>query len=492
MKINDYLLLIATGAYSFLFYEQNAVINYLLFNIVFIAILAIKNKEVIAKRKWWWCVGLCLISSTSIFVNSSALSIVANIFSLLLLAALSFNTVTSSIFSFAFSCFSVLSSPVFMIIDLVNRIQNKTEEPESKKGYRILALVIVFILSLLFFVMYKSANPLFAENTKWINLDFISFRWIVFTIGAFILLYGLFYHRNIKLIERWENNLSISNAINENVDREKHHETERLAGLVLFVLLNLMLLGLNVGDVQTLYLGVGLPKGMTHSDFVHDGVEVIILSIIVATSLIMFLYRKEFKNVKGNKALSSLIYLWIVQNILMLVSTAYRNQMYIHEFNYTYKRIGVYVWLALAVIGLIIMFIKIYKERSNWYLIKSNVALWFTVLSLCSCFNWDKIITQYNLSNKPLMQVDFYYLFSLSDTNIPELLEITKSKEFTSINEKLMYPTSGRYVSDVYLYGNYIKMLSLKVQDYVRERNDSWKSFDLRDREVYKAIYNKH
>ena len=133
-------------------------------------------------------------------------------------------------------------------------------------------------------------------------------------------------------------------------------------------------------SIQTLYFNGGLPKGVTHSDFVHSGVGVIILSIVIATSLIMFLFRKEFATVKNNKVLSAFVYLWILQNVVMLSSTAFRNQIYIHDFNFTYKRIGVYVWLVLAVLGLLIMFWKIYKKQSNWYLIRTNVAVWFTVL----------------------------------------------------------------------------------------------------------------
>lgn len=489
MKTNDYLLLAATGSYSFLFFEQNAGINFLLYNIVFISILAIKNKDVIRKGKWLWGVALCLISSINVFIHSSTLSIIANVFSLLLVSAFTFNSVTSGIFSFFFSCFSVVSSPVYMIIDLVNRLQNKSQQTESKRTHRILAIVIVIVLSLLFFILYKNSNPLFAENTKWINLDFISFKWICFTIGSFVLLYGLFYHKSIALIEHWENNLKLNNTINENFERIKQYETERFAGLLLFILLNLMLLGLNAGDIQTLYFGVGLPKGITHADFVHSGVGLIILSIIIATSLIMLLYRKEYHGIKGDKTLKAFVYLWIIQNLIMLVSTAYRNQMYIHQFNYTYKRIGVYVWLSLAVIGLIIMFIKIYKERSNWYLIKSNIALWFTVLSLSSCFNWDKIITKYNLTNKPIKDIDFYYLFSLSDTNIPELLSVTKRKDFKYISSKSNYPAE-RYYTDTYYYGNYSRMISLKVQNYLRNRVNSWKSYDLREDEINNSIYN--
>ena len=166
MKTNDYLLLAATGAYSFLFYQQNAGINFLLFTIILLAILVIKNKKLLSYKKWVWSVVLCLVSAMCVFVHSSALSIIGNVFSLLLLSAVSFNVATSSLFSFAFSCYSVISSVVYIIIDTISRFQLKSNESESKRGYKALATVIVLVLSVLFFSMYKNSNPLFAENTN--------------------------------------------------------------------------------------------------------------------------------------------------------------------------------------------------------------------------------------------------------------------------------------------------------------------------------------
>lgn len=490
MKTNDYLLLTATGAYSFLFYQQNAGINFLIFNIIFLAVLIIKNQELLKNKKWWWAAVMCLISSACVFIHSSDLSVLANVFSVLLVSALSFNTQTSSIFSFWFSTFSILSSIVFIMIDTITRLQPKPEEEGKKMGYKLVASLIVLVISVLFFVMYQQANPLFAENTKWINLDFISLRWIFFTFGGFLLMYGLFYHRTIKPIESWENNLSLSNKVATIGGKEKQYETERFAGLLLFVMLNVMLIVLNIGDIQTLYFNGGLPKGVSHSDFVHNGVGVIILSIIIATSLIMFLFRKEFADLKNNKWLTGFTYLWIFQNLLMLSSTVIRNQIYIHDYNFTYKRIGVYVWLALACIGLVIMFWKIYKQRSNWYLIKMNVAVWFSVLTLSSCINWDKLITNYNIQNKSLANVDFYYLFSLSDSNIPELIAVTKHKDFEKINSKLKNYTNSYYRDGAYYTETYSKLLTQKIQSYLEQRCSSWKSYDLREQEVYHSIYH--
>ena len=517
MKTNDYLLLTATGAYSFLFYNQNLGVNLFLFNLIFLTILLLRNKELLNSKKWWWSAGMCLISSASVFVNSSGLSIVANLFSLILVSGISFNTVTSSLFAFIFSGLSLATSVVYMAIDAMRRSQTN-ENNEPKKGYKIFAGLIVLFLTILFFVMYKSANPLFAENTKWINLDFLSFSWIAFTIGGFILLYGLYYHKTIHAVENWENNLSINNQQANTSCNIKQYEVERFAGMLLFVMLNVMLLVLNIGDINTLYFLGNLPQGITHSDFVHNGVGVIIFSIIVATALIMYLFRKEFSEVKYNALFKSLAYVWIIQNIVMLSSTAVRNQMYIHTYDFTYKRIGVYVWLLLAVIGLVIMFLKLKKQRSNWYLIKNNVAVWFSVLVMSACFNWDKIITSYNLSNKPLSEIDFSYLFSLSEANIPQLITLSKTQDFKAFrlkektlrfqyyqeqqriykNQKrstkhlrLLEMQLARYNQFYSSYNSFYERLNEKIIDYLKEYKSDWRSYDMRDREIMNSIINR-
>ena len=487
MKKNDYLLLTATSAYSILFFQQNAGINFLIFNIILISILIFRNKLLLNQKKWLWSASLCLISASCIFVHSSTLAIIANVMSLLLVSAFSFNIATSSLFSFLFSCYTIITCVVFIIVDSVRRLKPNPESMGPKRNYKVLVTFIVVFLSILFLNLYQSSNPLFAENTKWINLDFISFSWIFFTIGDFLLMYSFFYHSTIKPIETWENSLSLQNRLNpENEIIGNHYETERFGGLLLFVLLNIMLVILNIGDAQTLYFNGGLPKGISHSDFVHHGVGIIIFSIIIAATLIMFLFRKEFVSVKNNKALIACVYVFIIQNIVMLSSTALRNQLYIHDYNYTYKRIGVYVWLLLAAIGLLIMFWKLSKKQSNWYLIRTNVAVWFTVLALSSVVNWDILITRYNIANKPLNDVDFYYLFSLSDSNLPDLIAISKGIEFKKWHEHLKNYSSG---TQRYYNQTYSQLLNHKLQHYLSDYTNDWRSYDLRDRYIINSIY---
>lgn len=475
-----------TLGYSYLFYKQNAGINFLVFTILLITIFLIRNRELAKQKKWLWAAGLCLVSAVSIFINSSALAIIANCISVVLLSAFTVNTKTSAVFSFLFGLYSLASSAVWMIIDAIRRnsIKAKVDEAE-KKGYKVFAVLCVIFLSFIFFILYKEANPLFAENTKWLNLDFISFRWMSFTFGGLLLIYPLFYHRSISAVTNWENNFPINCTSKFTVN--KKIETERFAGILLFVFLNIMLLILNGGDISTLWLNFSLPKGITHSDFVHNGISMIILSIVIASGLIMFLYRKDDKALNNTKWLKFLVYAWIFQNLVMLFSTVFRNHLYIQSFNLTYKRIGVYVWITLAAIGLIITFSKIISNRTNWYLIKNNCAVWFTILSLSSVVNWDLLITRYNLSNKPFMEVDYHYLLTLSDSNIPELMQVTKHKDFSKINNN----KSSYYSYENWDANNFSALLRTKIYYYLSDYTNDWQSFDLRDKRITQAILNK-
>lgn len=485
MKTNDYLLAAGTLAYSYLFYNQNAGINFLIFTILFALILLIRNRELQQRKRWLWALGLALISGAGVFITSSALAIIANCFSLLLLSAYAFTAKTSSVFSFLFSVYSMMSGVVWMLLDAINRSSKPKDEFSNgnKNGRKAIAVLIVVVLSLIFFMLYKQANPLFAENTKWINLDFISFGWLAFTLGGLFIIYPLFYHKKIETIERWENNLSLNNKM---VEATANSNTERFAGVALFIFLNCMLVLLNLGDISSIWFNQSLPKGITHSDFVHNGVGMIILSILIATGLIMFMFRKNYTEIKNSKLLKFLIYVWILQNLVMLFSTVFRNQIYIHTYNLTYKRIGVYVWLSLAVIGLVIAFIKVFNNKSNWYLIKNNFAVWFTVLSLSSVISWDVMITRYNINNKPLHEVDFYYLFSLSDANIPELIAVTKDKNFTVINSNLKN-FSNSYSR--YYEQDYLRLLRTKIYVYVYNYKNNWQSYDVVDAGISKSLF---
>ena len=199
MKKNDWLLLISVLLYSYLFYEQSAGINFLIFNIVLVVGSLIKDPTSLKNKSWLAVAAGSLISSACIMYYSSPLAILANIFSLGLLSVFSFSPQTSIFTSLFMTLCSVGSSCVFMFIDWARRRKkSKATEKNKRPAYvTILMLLFVIIITILFFVMYQSSNPLFKEFTKNINLDFISFPWIFFTLGGLLLIYGFYYNRHI-------------------------------------------------------------------------------------------------------------------------------------------------------------------------------------------------------------------------------------------------------------------------------------------------------
>ncbi|MCX6296471.1 MAG: DUF4173 domain-containing protein, partial [Bacteroidetes bacterium] len=453
MKMNDWILTASVGIYSYLFYQQSLGINFLLFTISIIVLLLLRNKEIIKNRNWVFSAIGCLLSAGCVFYYGNGLSLTANIISLCILSAYSINPKTSIIVSLFFSAYSISASYVFLILDTIDRSQNKIVKAEGKKeGMRILLFLIPFIVVLVFFFMYKASNPLFDNFTKKINLDFISLSWILFTFAGFFIMYGLFNHKRIKMIadgdEAAANTISQDSLYNHSSFLKLSLDNEKLSGIILLLMLNLLLLTVNILDADFLWLDGTLPKELTYSAFVHQGTGVLILSITIAILIILYYFRGALNFYKGNKILKYLSYLWIAQNAFMLISTASRNKLYIDEYSLTYKRIGVYIWLILAMIGLMTTFFKIAKTKSNWFLFRSNGWLFYAVL-ISACFvNWDVLVTGFNISKAELKQkpLDKLYLTSLSEKNIPQLLALNDSiKNKTDFDNQDLSSVFSRY-----------------------------------------------
>jgi hypothetical protein len=209
---------------------------------------------------------------------------------------------------------------------------------------------------------------------------------------------------------------------------------EGIAFTLLFIFLNLMLITVNIMDIHYLYMGEGMPDGLAHRQFVHKGVGMLIFSIILGISILLFFFRGALNFSKNKQLLKVLAYLWVIQNIFMVASTAMRNTMYIDEALLSYKRVGVYFWLLFAFIGLITLFIKLYKNKTVWFLAKYNFAVLFVVFIGSSAFDWDMIISNFNLNRaqqvEDISSYDKKYLLSLSEGNINGLYNINDKKGF--------------------------------------------------------------
>ena len=445
MKKNDFLIAGTTTLYSILFYHQSAGLNFFLFSIALCILLFINFREQAHSIKWKLAAAGTLLSGFSVYYLDNSLTVWSNLLSLALLSAFTFEPRTSVITAWCYSAFTLFTSIGFMVVDLIAR-NNPGTNSVPKKRIGLLAILLPIFIILVFFLLYRDGNALFYDFTKNINLEFISVSWVCFTTGGFFLMYSFFCYRTIpELLEPesripdkldagrtapawWRNLLPLSQ--------------EYFSGLILLIALNLLTLVLNLLDCKFLFLDGKLPAGITYSQFVHTGVGTLIFSIVVAILVVLFYFRAELNFGKGKKVLAWLTYAWIAQNVFMLYSGALKNGMYIHEYTLTYRRIGVYVWLLLALFGIVTTAIKIYRTRTNYFLFRVNAWLCYGSLVIAALFNWDRSIAEYNIRYSK--KVDYPYLISLSYNTFPSILEAFREGRMK--NEQIPYDPSEDFL----------------------------------------------
>lgn len=496
MKKNDWILLLSVCLYSFLFYEQSAGINFTIFSLVLIGSLFAKDKSLLKNPSWRFAAIGSIITSILIGYYGNTLCVIANIISLSYLSAMSVRPNSSLLMGLLFSAYSYCSSLIFMFIAYIERKANPEPDQKNTPKKKIALIIIPLIVTIIFFFMYRASNALFDDLASKINFDFISFSWIAFTLGGFILLYGFFYHRKISTLaaidETASNNLDSQNNNTISLFGKKLSlDEEEFSGRIMLILLNGLLLLVNCLDINFLFIDGKLPKDMSYSQFVHQGIGVLITSILIAIAIILFYFRGALNFYKKNRVLKLLAYFWIIQNAFMLLSTAFRNEMYINEYGLTYKRIGVFIYLLLTLIGLLTTIIKILKSKSNHFLFRINGVLFYSLLIVSCFFSWDDIITSFNTKKAHWLEKN--YLVELSGTNLPQLFvlkhdTINRNKEFRlkTQDTSLDYlTTNNNQGSDFDTELN--RKLVLFVDNY---ETQSWKSWYYDEQSTYNQLQN--
>ncbi|MBL4734196.1 MAG: DUF4173 domain-containing protein [Flavobacteriales bacterium] len=380
-----------------------------------------------------------------------------------------------------FSAYTTLGSVVFLILDGIGAKRSG----KSRNWLKILNVLVPLVLVVVFFLIYKNMNPLFEKFTEDISLDFISMEWVWFTLGGLLLIYSLFRNRRISRIDNWNQNRPIEI---DQVGLSGPRWNEFMGFSILFVVLNLMLLVVNGMDLNYLYLGAGMPESVTHKAFVHKGVGMLIFSIFLGITILLFFFRGFLNYVEKSKFAKWLAFAWIAQNAFMVISTAIRNTMYIDQALLSYKRIGVYFWLFFALIGLATTLIKLHKNKTSWYLVRNNLIAVFTVFVLSSAVDWDGLISSFNLGRTMKMEeisaVDKNYMLSLSAGNIAGLYAIKDMPGF-EVDSAYSYQPDR--------FGSNRAWLDYNIYSFLRgDLEGDWRSYSARRSRVRKEIMGLH
>lgn len=468
MKKNDWLLVGMTSIFSFLFYKEVLGFNLAIFTWIMIIIVPMINKKVLQNKNWIAIAIGCLISSLVVVYYGNGLSILTNFISLFLLIGSSMHRKTSVFFSLMYGVGSVLTSPLFIALRLIE--PEVSTERKSQTNRKLQLAIIPIGITIVFFFIYKNSNTIFASFANQINLDWISWGWITFTLAALIFLFG---YLNPKSIEGF---VKIDEVDSLDLESGDHKELnyfgktiqlmdEYFSAKVMFISINLLIGIVNLLDFNFIFFDSSLPDNMTYSQFLHQGVGMLVLSIAISIVIILFYFRGQLNFCNESKTFKLLAYAWIIQNMFLLVSVCMKNNLYIEQYGLTYKRIGIYIYSILTLIGLFTVLLKIYKVKINVFLVRVNGWSFYISLLIFSMVNWDNVIVDYTQKNKN--GYDMIYLMSLNDTTIPSLIEL----------EKTLDDESDKKIFNKHLKG--------KINHFIKtHKNRTWKSWNYQDQQV--------
>lgn len=449
-----HLIFVSSLIFTLLFYKESVGLNLAFFGIILLGFMSYNNKDKFKEKP------NCLLFVTS-FLSCLAFAWYGDFVSFLAL-----------FLSLVFLQFRVQNQElkVIQVIPLIflngitslGRILIFSQYLPERKINNQLAkkLIAYFVIPLLFlavfFIVYSFGSNHFSSlfTDYYFDIDL----WIL-TVISCLGFYISFTFWNYWIPEVcYEKNNLLDNNFDEEAKLQNQNtfsfldiDFERRSGVITLVLLNCMLV-VFIATYNYEQFFEEVKKTNLSSD-THERVNAVIFSIILAVGVILFYFKGGFNFDEKAKNLKQLAKIWIFLNTVLIVSAIIKNTEYVSHFGLTYKRLGVYAFLILAIIGLFYSFLKITKQKTNAYLFNQMLWYFYSLILLCSYINWGNLVTQYNLAVGKGVEVTFLrqlnfnhklrdeYFLSKNIEDVWIDYDIQENEKNNFLSKKLYYKT---------------------------------------------------
>lgn len=478
-------LLIGSVVYCYLMWYQNLGVNAVIFALILIPAIFIYKKEARKNKAVIVSAALFFISAISVFLTGILFSKVMYYISLIVfLSFVQMPSVRMLLFALL-SFLSIIPKSIKATFQLIKNAiiypfskNSDGEEILKKRNVKILLgrIAIAGVIVLVFLLLFLSANAQFKKI--WNDIfepigDFLSTLWSHFALFDTLHFLFVFYFLSLFFISFKQNTMAqYDTSCSNDFKRKKIRfyekglnmklKDEYKTALLSIICVNVLLFMVNLTDIFSVWMGKIPETGKELSLFVHQGTYLLILSVLISIGIILYFFRDNLNIFSKNRNLKIAAYVWISQNVFLLLSAGLRNIHYIAECGLTYKRIGVFIFLIATGIGLAFLLLKIREKKTFYYYVRTCSWGVLGLLVFAGIFNWDVIISQYNVAHVS-KNIDYKYLENcLSEQAYPYI--------YTN--------------SDFYNYK--------KVEQYVyKVDNYDWQSFNLGDYFAVKELTSK-
>jgi len=175
-----------------------------------------------------------------------------------------------------------------------------------------------------------------------------------------------------------------------------------------------------------------LPDGLSHAEYAHRGAYPLIATALLAAAFVLIAMRPGGP-AENSRLMRPLVLAWVGQNILLVISSIFRLDLYIATFSLTYLRLAAFIWMALVAIGLLLILIQIARRKSNSWLLSANAVSLMLVLYGCCFLNAPWLVAHYNVEHCREVggggpTLDVRYLLSLGSAQILPPIEARMSQ----------------------------------------------------------------
>ena len=319
-----------------------------------------------------------------------------------------------------------LRGPFQLAGDLFGALQQmKQQVPEWLRMGSLIAWIVPLCVFAVFLSLFSSANPLIEHGLMQIDLRFLfnhsdlqrTLFWLLIVCTIWPLI-----HRRIRRAPVWESEPSTAVAAEPSELDYLFGMQAMLRSLILFNALFALQSGL---DLVYLWGGVALPDGLTYAEYAHRGAYPLIATALLAAGFVLIAMRPGGP-AEQSRLIRPLVLVWTGQNILLVISSILRLDLYVAAYSLTYLRLAAFIWMGLVATGLLLMLIQIILNKPNAWLVAANAATLALVLYGCCFVNAPQVVASYNVEHcreagGTGLNLDLRYLASLGPQTLPVL-----------------------------------------------------------------------
>ena len=319
-----------------------------------------------------------------------------------------------------------LRGPFQLAGDLFVTLQQmKQQVPEWLRMGSLIAWIVPLSVFAVFLGLFSSANPLIEHGLMQIDLRFLSNHsdlqrtlfWLLIACAIWP-----FIHRRIRRAPARESGPSAAVAAEPSEFDYLFGSQAMLRSLILFNALFALQTGL---DLVYLWGGAALPDGLTYAEYAHRGAYPLIATALLAAGFVLIAMRPGGP-AEQSRLIRPMVLVWTGQNILLVISSILRLDLYVAAYSLTYLRLAAFIWMMLVTAGLLLMLIQMILKKPNSWLVAANAATLALVLYGCCFINAPRLIASYNVEHSreaggPGPNLDLRYLASLGSQALPVL-----------------------------------------------------------------------